>query len=338
MSDDAAPPGQQGTQATLGKLGNLGWLRIIVRLVLGLSLLGAVLWFLLEAGGTPHLRFVAWAWGVGMVGSVLANAVTSRRWQLLSETMTSTRLPYGVYFHHLAYTRVLSQFLPSLVVDLVGRSASLRAAGSSESMGRLLAPLVLERVLDLVLPAVLLGWALAWRAGGLDEAAAWSSLVALVVVFSLVSIASLRLMVVVALRVRRWIRRERDAIEVPAVDRPLALRVTMLSLARYATIMLQYWGGGAGLGVTLSAMVLLSSAPLAQLAGLIGITPGALGLQEGGWAGALTVLGVAPADIAVFVIATRGTIIVNFALITVLSWRWRVPPAAAAAPVDAAGG
>ncbi len=136
MSDDAAPPGQQGTQATLGKLGNLGWLRIIVRLVLGLSLLGAVLWFLLEAGGTPHLRFVAWAWGVGMVGSVLANAVTSRRWQLLSETMTSTRLPYGVYFHHLAYTRVLSQFLPSLVVDLVVLLAEQQQATAGGRTGR----------------------------------------------------------------------------------------------------------------------------------------------------------------------------------------------------------
>ncbi len=316
----------------LRALGTRGWLRAALRLVLGLGLVAAVVWFLREAGGTPRLRLVPWAWGVGVLGSALANAVTARRWQLLSEAMTDSRLGYGVYFHHLAYTRVLGQFLPSLLVDLLGRSASLRAAGSRESVGRLLAPLVLERVLDLVLPAVLLGWALAWHGGALAGAWAWPSLALLVAVFAVLATVLLRPLVALALRVRAWLRRETTAPAVPEVGGALARSITLLSLSRYATVMLQYWGAGAGLGVALAPLVLLAAAPLAQLAGLLGVTPGALGLQEGGWAGALALLGTDPGDIVVFLLAARGAMIVNFALLSALSWRWHRARAAPAQP------
>ncbi|MBL8943044.1 MAG: hypothetical protein JNK45_07865, partial [Myxococcales bacterium] len=46
-------------------------------------------------------------------------------------------------------------------------------------------------------------------------------------------------------------------------------------------------------------------------------------LQEGGWAGALTLLGAGAGDIAVFILAMRGAMIVNFAILSALSWRWR---------------
>ncbi|MBC8070325.1 MAG: hypothetical protein IAG13_18475, partial [Deltaproteobacteria bacterium] len=154
----SAEPPASGQQVPTG--GSPGWARALVRLAFGLALLGAVLWVLIEIGGRPHAHLVAWAWAVGLAGSTSANAVTARRWQLLSEALSDARLGYGTYFHHLAWTRVVGQFLPSLLVDLFGRSASLRAAGSHESVARLMVPLVLERVLDLVLPLVLLGWAL----------------------------------------------------------------------------------------------------------------------------------------------------------------------------------
>jgi hypothetical protein len=67
---------------------------------------------------------------LGLLGSLLATIVTAARWKILSEAMGATRLPYGVYFHWLALTRVVGQVLPTIVVDLLGRTAALRAAGS----------------------------------------------------------------------------------------------------------------------------------------------------------------------------------------------------------------
>ena len=299
--------------------------RTLLRLALGLALFGAVIAVLVDAGGRPQLRFVAWAWGVGIVGSALANAVTARRWQLLSEALTDARLPYGAYFHHLAWTRVVGQFLPSLLVDLVGRSASLRAAGSKESMARLLVPLVLERILDLVLPVVLLGWAIAWHVAQPSDAIAWASVLATLVIFGVLAVPLLAPLARAAMHAYAWLRRRRgavDEVEIPVIDRSLAMRVSWLSLARHVFVLVQYWGAGAGLGVALPLLVLVAGAPLAQLAGLVGVTPGALGIQEGGWAGALGLLGVAAADIAVFVLATRAAMIVNFAVLAVASWRW----------------
>lgn len=300
------------------------WGVAAARLGLGIALVTAVLWLLLAGPQTLEFEWVPWALAVSLAGSLAANAVTAWRWQLLSETMTSTKLPYGVYFHHLATTRVIGQFLPSLVVDLLGRSASLRAAGSRDTVGRLVVPLVLERILDLVLPCVLLGWALALQQGLVTDTTAWTSLAIVTAAFVALAIPTLGPMTRVALRVRAWAARVPDpAVVVPEVQRALAVRITVLSLGRWLTVMVQYWGAGAALGVTLPALVLLAAAPLAQLAALVGITPGALGLQEGGWAGALTLLGIAASDIAVFVIATRAAMIVNFAIIAALSWRWR---------------
>jgi hypothetical protein len=299
----------------------------IVRLVLGIALFAAILAWLISESGSITVELHLGMWLVGLAASAIANAVTARRWQLLSEAMSGSRLPYGVYFHHLAATRVIGQFLPLLLVDLVGRSASLRAAGSRAGLGRLLAPLVLERMLDLVLPAVLLGWVLATIAAGASDTGAWASLAIVVAVFALCSVPLLRPTAALALamwsRARKWLRRPAIAEEPPAIDRALAARVTGWSLARFAAITLQYWGSGAALGVALPALVLLRATPLAQLAALVGITPGALGIQEGGWSAALSGLGVTAGDIAVFVLATRAAMIVNFSVIALASWPWK---------------
>jgi hypothetical protein len=305
------------------------WRSAIVRLSLGLALFAAiVVWLAREAGSIrvqPHL----FPWLASLAASAIANAVTARRWQLLAESMGGSPLPYGVYFHHLAATRVIGQFLPLLVVDLVGRSASLRSAGSRAPLGRLLAPLVLERLLDLLLPAVLLAWVLA--TAGLDPRTAWTSLAIVVAVFALASVPLLAPTAALALavwaRARRILRRPAPDESPPAIDRRLAASVAGLSLARFIGVTMQYWTSGAALGVLLPLLVLVQATPVAQLAALVGITPGALGIQEGGWAAALSRLGVSAGDVVVFVLATRAAMIVNFSVLALASWRWRSAPA-----------
>lgn len=299
------------------------WTLAIVRLGLGAALFGALLWLLLRGPDVMTLTFVPAMWAVGLLGSLLANAVTAWRWRLLSESMTDTRLPYGVYFHHLAATRVIGQFLPSLLVDLVGRSASLRAAGSGTSMGRLVAPLVLERVLDLLLPLVLLPWAIALERGMITGTAALWLHAALLVVFAGLAIPLLHPLVRLALRVRARLARDTTPVAVDRVPPEVARGIALSSVGRWLAVTLQYWGAAAGLGLVLAPEVLAAAMPLGQLAALVGITPGALGIQDSGWASALWAFGVTPGQIAVFVVASRAAMIVNFAILAAVTWRFR---------------
>jgi hypothetical protein len=150
-----------------------------------------------------------------------------------------------------------------------------------------------------------------------------------VLVFVLVTVPLLDPLVRMALWAYGWMRRLRrhdrtlPLPPAPDVTVPLSARIVAFGVLRYASIQFQYWGAGAGLGVLLAPLVLVMATPLAQLAGLIGITPGGLGMQEGGWVAALEQLGEEPAAIVVFMAGTRIMMSVNFGVLTLLSWPWR---------------
>src|SRR5690606_31615168 len=122
--------------------------------------------------------------------------------------------------------------------------------------------LVLERIFDGVLPIVMVAWAIVLSRGWL----AMSPLAILALfcaVFLLLAIPLLRPSVHVALRVYLWLRlriprrrsaqieaeSEAELAEIPAVDTKLATWVAVLSLARYATVMLQCWGIAGAVGL-----------------------------------------------------------------------------------------
>jgi hypothetical protein len=244
--------------------------------------------------------------------------------------MGGSHLPYGIYFHYLALTRLVGQVLPTVLVDVFGRSAALKAAGSQSRLGQLIAPVVLERVLDLLLPLCLLVWAIAVHVSVLPPwLDPWVSLGLLVALFVLAAIPMLHPLVRAALLAYGWLRRLRRRDRslplppTPTVTVQLSARIVVFGVLRYASIQFQYWGAGAGLGVLLAPLVLVMATPLAQLAGLVGLTPGGLGMQEGGWVAALEQLGEAPAAIVVFMAGTRLMMSVNFGVLALLSWPWR---------------
>jgi hypothetical protein len=304
----------------------------ILQLLLGVGLFAAVVWWVAppwdEIRG--RIRILPQWLLLSLLGSAAATFVTAARWKLLSEMMGGSHLPYGIYFHYLALTRVIGQVLPTVLVDVLGRGAALKAAGSDSRLGQLIAPVVLERLLDLLLPLALLGWAitvhLRLAPGWLDP---WASLSLLVVLFVLVVIPLLDPLVRLALLAYGWMRRLRRhdrtlaLPRAPVVTVPLSARIVAFGVLRYASIQFQYWGAGAGLGVLLAPLVLVMATPLAQLAGLVGITPGGLGMQEGGWVAALEQLGEDPAAIVVFMAGTRLMMSVNFGVLSLLSWPWR---------------
>lgn len=309
-------------------------LRALPRLAAGIGLFAALLWWLSPPWDEirAHLSFSP-AWLVlSFAGSFFATVVTAARWKALSEGMGAAPMRYGVYFHYLALTRVVGQVLPNMVVDLIGRGAALRAAGNKSGLGQLIAPVVLERVLDFLLPAAMLVWALgvALRPEALPMGP-YGSLAVIVIAFAVLAVPLLRPLATLALwmlgLVRRLRHREGAVLPgPPQVPRPLAVRIVVYSLGRYLGILAQYAGAGAGFGTLLPVLTLLAATPLAQIAGLVGITPGGLGIQESGWVAALSQLGQPEAAIVVFMSATRLMMGVNFGLLTLVSWRWRLTP------------
>lgn len=299
----------------------------IAKFLFGAALFAALIWWVAppwdEIRDRVHLSIPLL--GISLLGSFVATVVTAARWKLLSEGMGASRLPYGVYFHWLALTRVVGQFMPTIVVDLLGRSAALRHAGSDTSMGHLMTPVVLERLLDLLLPFVMLAWAVAVRLELIG--APYLGLVLITALFALAMIPLLSPLVGLALRTYGWLRHFRHPDEPrperPEVSRVLSAKIVGLAVARYFSILVQYWGAGAGFGVLLPALVLLSAAPVAQAAGLLGITPGGLGIQESGWVGGLKYLAQDEASIVVFMAATRLMMSVNFGLLSLASYPWR---------------
>ena len=100
----------------------------------------------------------------------------------------------------------------------------------------------------------------------------------------------------------------------------LSLRIALLSVIRFAGVLLQFAAVGAGIGVVLPWLSWVAATPIAQISGMIGITPGGLGVLEAGWWGGLAWVGVAPERIALFLLAQRAALVTFLALLTLLAW------------------
>lgn len=303
-----------------------------VRLLFGLALFVVVLralapnWQELAARVELH---VGWAL-LGLLGTTLASIVTAARWKLLAEAMGGTRLPFVSYFYGLVLTRLLGQFTSTIAMDLVGRGVALRSAGSQRGIGHAAMQVVLERMLDAVLPVVLVGWAFAVREQWIAVAPALS-LVLAYVLFVVFAIPLLRPSVHVALRLYLWLRlrvrgRRREQLEAeseaatPPVDLTLAGKVAGYSVLRFATVVLQFWGIAGAVGLELDYAQMTAATAPAQLAGMLGVTPGGLGILEVGWAGGLGWIGVDAVAIGLFALAQRAGVIAFFGLLSALSW------------------
>jgi uncharacterized membrane protein YbhN (UPF0104 family) len=305
-----------------------------VQLLIGLALFGVVLRWLAPDWDELLARVdLQLGWGlVALLGTTIASFVTAARWKLLAEAMGGARLPFIAYFYGLVLTRLLGQFTSTAAMDLVGRGVALRSAGSQRGIGDAAMQVVLERTLDAALPLALIGWALAVQFEVLPISAAASLLLACVV-FVVLAVPLLRPGVRVTLRHYLWLRLRIDqirrrqieaAIETdpapPPVDLALSAKVAGYSLLRFASVILQVWGIARAVGIELSWQQITTATPVAQLAGMIGLTPGGLGVLEAGWAGGLGWIGLDAIAISIFVLAQRIGVIVNFGLLSAVSW------------------
>lgn len=296
----------------------------VAKLAAGLGLVGVVLWMLgpqwSEVSAMAQLHPVPL--GLGLLATTCASIVTSARWQLLAQSMGGTRLPYVSYFHAFTLTRVLGQFTSNLAMDTLGRGVALRSAGSERGLGHSLAPIVLERVFDLVLPLVVATWALATFE--LDLGALHPDLALAVAALSFLALAVplLAPLARIALAVYAVFARRRSGYEPASVEvsRGVAARVAGLSLARFFFVVLQFWAVATAVGVDVGWRSMAAATPLAQITSLMGFTPGSWGFQEIGWALGLGWVDLGPEAIALFVLAQRVAVTSYFGLLSLISW------------------
>lgn len=315
-------------------------LKAVARFGLGLALFVLVLRLLAPDWSELAARVeldVGWLL-VGLFGTTMASFVTAARWQLLAELMGGNRLRYLAYFYVLVLTRLAGQFTSTLAMDLVGRGVGLRSSGSQRGLGHAAMQVVLERLLDLVLPLLLLGWALVARYDLLGPAVAEQpalSLAACALVFLALAVPLLGPSVRVALRMYLFLRLRLDrrrrveveaelgapgSVALPRVDRSVAAKVALHSLLRFAFVIVQFWGIARAVGLEIGWVEMSAATPFAQLAGMVGLTPGGLGMLEVGWAGGLGFVGVDAVGISLFVLAQRAGVIAFFGLLTLISW------------------
>jgi uncharacterized membrane protein YbhN (UPF0104 family) len=256
---------------------------------------------------------------VGLAGAALAHVAVAARWKLLSEATGGTRLGFWAYLHSLLVTRFIGQFAPSLAMDLVGRGVALRTVGSKRGIGHATTLVVLERLFDLIIPAALLLWAFTVRRPGLEDQAA--ALLALTTAaFLLIATPGLRPLARLALRIYARVARVPDG-ELPVgVTTWIAFQVALLGVARFAAVLVQFAGIGAGVGIFLGWSDWMAATPLAQLTALVGITPGGLGVVEAGWWAGLAWVGVEGPVIGLFLLAQRTALIAFLGTLALATW------------------
>ncbi len=292
-------------------------LKTVLRLAMAAAIVGAIIW----ASGPEDLAQAAHV-GLAPAAQVLAMTgalalASSWRWRLVL-----LRFDPGGAYPLLAVLRVvLVGLVLGLVVSQDVGSASSRIAYLTRDRRMSLAQagysVLLDRWLDLLVLAVLAPVSALFLARVLGAGAALALLgLAAGVLLALGVLWPESLTWVLARGysaassvLRRLVRRQGGALQpMPAAlalgRQQLALAV-VLSLARLAAVTLRAWfvALALGTGVSLEEMALL--VPIVQVALLVPLTPGGLGVYDAGWYGALLSRGVPGTDALAFVLLHR---------------------------------
>jgi uncharacterized membrane protein YbhN (UPF0104 family) len=301
----------------------------VIRLAAGLALFVGLLWYLIPswAGLVAQVDIVASAFAVGLLGAAVAHIAVAARWKLLTEATGGNRLSLWAYLHSLLVTRFLGQFVSSLAMDLVGRGVALRSVGSKRGVGHTATLVVLERIFDLVVPAGLVVWALLVRRPAL-AAYDVTLLVAGTALFVALAVPGLTPLARLALAVYGRFKRD-DVGELPVgITFSISFQVALLSVVRFAAVLVQFAGIGVGIGMMLPWADWVAATPVAQLTALVGVTPGGLGVVEVGWWAGLSWVGVDRSTIGLYLIAQRTALIAFLGTLALATWPFARRPAA----------
>ncbi|MCK4546048.1 MAG: flippase-like domain-containing protein [Candidatus Eisenbacteria sp.] len=268
-----------------------------------------------------RLSDVSWPWLVLLLlataGLVLSASV---RWRTIAvETMGAGDVPLSRFIHYFLMGRVLGFVLPAEAADMGIRTVALRRSREMSLAGAAYTVL-LDRLFDLVVLVCLVVPALFYLGGRLDERVALGIGFAVIAVLPAVvgrryggAIRFLERLyrgLIRGFRFLPWLRKaEVPELETGPERRGLggksAVSSYLLSVVKLVMVSLRLYFVAGALGVEVPLWMAFICVPLAQVAALVAVTPGGLGILEAGWYGILVWAGVAPEETVLLVVGWR---------------------------------
>lgn len=268
-------------------------------------------------------------WSVPLDAVVLVVACTAMmdiiyaaRWRLwLTGLCDAPGFSLWTLWTYVTWSRVASQILPIPAGSIGVRAASVKTAGSL-SVRRALLSVAIDPVLDLLQFLLVVPMTVAFVLGYVTETQATCG-IALMLGLGAVILATAFPSLVALIH---WMRQRGSAKRAGREDlgrlprRKTLMTAYALTLARYVFVALRIWAVALAVGLTdLTPQYALSTGTVTQAAYMATVTPGALGVLEGGWFAVLRASGYAAADATLFVTAQRLLAWLSLAVIALVT-------------------
>ncbi len=298
------------------------WTTRVFQWLVALALV-ALLLFLGDRSQLRRLPDVSWPW---LAGVVLASAglvwSAAARWRTIAiHTVGGGSVSLTRYVYYFLLGRVLGLVLPAEATDVdVGFRALALKRSEKVSLAGAAYTVLLDRLFDFAVLIWLVVPALLHLGGRISEGAALAVALAGIALTPVVvgrrhgaavdALARLYTRAIRLLGFLPWMRgtdvpefRERSGESGPGGR--VSVSVYVLSVVKLVMVVARFYFVARALGVPVPLSTAFICVPLAQVAALVAVTPGGLGILEAGWYGILVWAGVAAEETVLLVVGWR---------------------------------
>ncbi len=300
----------------------------IVGYTAGIVVLALLLYFggerALKAQLAPSLQWIS----VALFAHVALTGLSAARWRCVVNTLeerTVTTLP-RFFGHHTSW----------IGGDFVARPGLLRKMEGIE-LKRGVGGIFFERLIDVIFAALLAVPAVLFVSGAVSGKSALAIggvlLAVLFVVFvwrNAAMLHSVRRLFFALLpfftkvpglrQFSRFADTMRDIEQVQLLGRGTLAQLFALTLGRYIAMWMRLVFFAMAIGVSIPPGVLFAGLPIGQLTLVVGLTPGGLGLLEGGWYAVLAAVGISQQTAATFLLGRRVYWLVFTGVLTAVAY------------------
>lgn len=254
-----------------------------------------------------------------------ASLITAYRWKLLAQWLGNPSLSFTSYLRAFLVARFVGQFSSALVMDIFGRGLALQLSERSSRYRTTTLSILIERAFDGIIPLLIIGWY--WINSTRSNSRPEIVVLIFVGLWGFLSILAfpmgIRLAIYLFAKTAKFVPKLKNSnsesspprLEASATNSFTGLKtmqsltISWISISRMIVVVAQYWAIAATIGIYWEFPVALVSCAVAQLSGMISLTPGGLGIQETGWTGALRWLGQPTHSIVQFIVFQRVAMI-----------------------------
>lgn len=275
---------------------------------------------------------------LGLVANAALSLTTCTKWRAVVRAVMPEEAPsWRRLIHYFFLARLTGLVAPLTVSDAGVRVVSLRV-GHRVSLTRATYTVYLERSFDLIVVLVTLLPSVLFLSGALGPGGAGLLLALLALLPGLLfhghPLLAPRLLTRLFLFLRRLVGRLPFAERLLTRGRPVAeaeelpiresqaLLLYVMSLLGLLGLAVRFWFILRAVDIDIGLLPLLLTVPVAQLATILAITPGGLGILEAGWYGLFTLLGLPGPQIVLALVSARAFVVVYTLVLYGLAWWW----------------